>query len=165
MTSGEKIGILAKKKQIPLKRVAEKAGIAYSTLYSMVTRKSNRIDTETLQKISDALGCSSVWDLVPTTTFEEFYSGVKIPEFDEAGRRLSEWTLSSLNDGTAKIKTSDEAMNFLKAYLEANGKDQQTIEKLGYITLNMNEKGKKRVVENAEDFAKIPEYQKKDSEK
>ena len=31
--------------------------------------------------------------------------------------------------------------------------------------LKLNIAGKKRVVENAEDFAKIPEYQKKDNEK
>ena len=48
MTAGEKIGNIAKAKKIPLRQIAIKAEIPYNTLYSIVSRKSNRIDNNAL---------------------------------------------------------------------------------------------------------------------
>ena len=55
MTTGQKIGILAKKKKINLHKLADMADVSYNTLYSIVRRKSNKVDIDTIRKIALAL--------------------------------------------------------------------------------------------------------------
>lgn len=55
MTTGENIGRLAREKGINLHKLSDKANIPYTTLYSIVKRKSDKIDMETLKKIALAL--------------------------------------------------------------------------------------------------------------
>lgn len=58
MSIGERIGLFASEKGINLRQLALKAGISYNTLYSIVKRKSSRVDYEAMQKIADALEIS-----------------------------------------------------------------------------------------------------------
>lgn len=55
MTTGENIGRLAQEKGISLHKLSDKADVPYTTLYSIVKRKSDKIDVETLKKIALAL--------------------------------------------------------------------------------------------------------------
>ena len=52
MTTGQKIGNLAKAKKINLHKLADLAGISYNTLYSIVKRKSDKVDLDTVRKIA-----------------------------------------------------------------------------------------------------------------
>lgn len=52
---GERIGAIAKRNNISLRQLAIKADVPYTTLYAIVTRKSNRVKRETLEKIAIAL--------------------------------------------------------------------------------------------------------------
>lgn len=162
MTTGEAIKKARIKAKMTQAMLAKKLNVTPQNI-SQYERDIKNPKKETLEKMADALGCSR-WDLMATTTFEEFYKDTKMPKYDEAGRQLSEWTLSNLDDGIAKITTSDEAMAFLTTYLEASGKDQQAIESVGYTTLKLNSIGQKKAADLVEDLAKIPDYQ-KDSEK
>lgn len=60
MTTGQRIGELAQKKKINLHQLSKMAGISYNTLYSIVRRKSDKVDYETVSKIAAALGVSQV---------------------------------------------------------------------------------------------------------
>lgn len=56
MTVGERIEEFAKRKNMSIRKLALSAGIPYTTLYSVVKRKSDRVDSEKLAKIANALG-------------------------------------------------------------------------------------------------------------
>lgn len=60
MNIGERIGVIAKESGINLHKLSTMAGIPYNTLYSIVQRKSNKIDPEILEKIAGALGVSQL---------------------------------------------------------------------------------------------------------
>lgn len=55
MTIGEKIGIYAKQKNISLRQLAAESEINYSTLRSIVTRKSERVSAEYIRSLAAAL--------------------------------------------------------------------------------------------------------------
>ena len=56
MTIGERIEEFAKRKNMSIRKLALSAGIPYTTLYSIVNRKSDRVDSEKVAKIANALG-------------------------------------------------------------------------------------------------------------
>ena len=58
MTIGQRIGMIAKEKNINLHQLAQQSGISYNTLYSIVRRKSNKVDPTKLAKIAEQLGVS-----------------------------------------------------------------------------------------------------------
>lgn len=55
VTTGERIGIVAKQKGINLHKLADLAGIPYNTLYSIVKRKSERVALWMVFKIAEVL--------------------------------------------------------------------------------------------------------------
>lgn len=55
MTIGEKIEREASIQGYNIRQLALTAGVKYSTLYAIIKRKSQRVDSNTLQKIADAL--------------------------------------------------------------------------------------------------------------
>lgn len=80
MTTGQRIGELAKKKEINLHQLAQMANISYNTLYSIVRRKSDKVNYDTLQKIATALEVSPL-ELVTGMNEEEWRN-----EFEEEWR-------------------------------------------------------------------------------
>lgn len=88
MSIGERIGLFASEKGINLRQLALKAGISYNTLYSIVKRKSSRVDYETMQKIADALEIS-LSELVGMNP------AVDIPENREAFDKAAAMALES----------------------------------------------------------------------
>ena len=55
---GERIAELAAAQRINLKELSRRADVPYTTLYAIVSRKSNRVQKTTLHKIANALGAS-----------------------------------------------------------------------------------------------------------
>lgn len=58
MTSGEKIDALAKSKGMNMHQLSIAAKVSYSTVYSIIRRKSNMVDWSILNRIAIALGVS-----------------------------------------------------------------------------------------------------------
>lgn len=56
ITTGERIEQLAKERGISLRKLATLSGVPYTTIYSAVKRKSDRVDRKAVEKISKALG-------------------------------------------------------------------------------------------------------------
>lgn len=137
MTIGERIGIIAREKGLPLRKVAQKALIPYNTLYSYVARKSNRIDRETLESIANALDVEP-WQLMG-------YDGSIRVGVGKFNNKQLKKLVEELNSGS-------------KSLLEAVPKEYVLL----HYFYSLNETGQKKAVENVEDLAKIPEYQKKD---
>ncbi len=134
LTAGERIKKITVEKGMSLRSVAIKSGVPYNTLYAIVSRKSNRIDIGTIQKICDTLDVDIRYILGAT---------------DMPGH-------SEMTDGEREELEKLETERLLEKELH---------QRMDNAFLKLNIAGKKRVVENAEDFAKIPEYQKKDNEK
>lgn len=56
MSTGERIAQLAKERNMSLHKLAELSGVSYNTLYSAMRRKSDRVDSRTLEKVARVLG-------------------------------------------------------------------------------------------------------------
>ena len=56
MSTGERIAQLAKARNMSLHKLAELSGVSYNTLYSAMRRKSDRVDSRTLEKVARVLG-------------------------------------------------------------------------------------------------------------
>lgn len=101
MSIGERIGLFASEKGINLRQLAIKADISYNTLYSIVKRKSSRVDYETMQKIADALEVS-LSELIGMNP------AVDIPEnrevFDKAAAMVLKSGMTMKENGTTIIQ-------------------------------------------------------------
>lgn len=60
MGIGYRIFEAANEKGVRIKKLAEMAGVPHSTLHCICKRDSNRIDSDTLLKVADALGIDPV---------------------------------------------------------------------------------------------------------
>lgn len=58
MTTGELIKIYAVEKGYSIRRLAMESGVNYNTLYAIVSRKSNRVSKDTINKIASTLNIS-----------------------------------------------------------------------------------------------------------
>nr|WP_288868595.1 helix-turn-helix transcriptional regulator [uncultured Blautia sp.] len=176
MTVGDRIRKHAIDKGMNLKQVATKAGISYSTLYAIVKRKSDGVRPDLIESIATALQISPselYWDN-PVKSHDEFLlrnkelilklkngklkdiiNGTIDIDADEAGRLLERFELTGVLDA------SDESFNFVKNYLELGENFQADIEKIVVAYISMGNIGRKKMVEYAQDLAKIQEYQNK----
>lgn len=71
MSTGKRIGELAKEKNISLMQIAKQAGISYNTLYSIVKRGSNTVSYDKIVKIANAMGISEK-QILTGSSAEEF---------------------------------------------------------------------------------------------
>lgn len=103
MGIGNRIEEKANEKGIKIKKLAETAGVPYSTLYSICKRDSDRISQDILLKVASALNVDLNW-LVHGYTLEE----LDIEKLERVALRFSEADLRSkierLNsDGLIKV--------------------------------------------------------------
>ena len=70
MTTGQRIGEYAKKQGMNLHQLAINSGVSYNTVYSIVKRKSDKVDSEIVSKIAAALSVSA-YELSTGFTEEE----------------------------------------------------------------------------------------------
>lgn len=149
MTAGEKIGIIAKERKISLRQISVDAGIPYNTLYSIVSRKSNRINNNALLKIASALGISVFELMDPEKCPDDFKKGVsepidiQNPDIQKAFRRY-------IKDGKLEFPGLAEG-----SALDAENRENELL----YHFRNLNERGQQVAVERVEELTKIPEYQ------
>lgn len=156
MTIGEKIEQLAKERGWSLHKLAALAGVPYSTVYSAVKRKSNRIDMNALERLAGVLGVS-VSDL----------SGVEF-ELHDDGSSAAVVDIDKLNPMVVKMLTSTENTQGLQLgfyfkdenerrefeYLITNGDiPPEMIARLISAFLKLNYEGKRMLINQAETLA------------
>ena len=151
MGVGKRIREMVREKGISLHSLAEKAGISYNTLYSMVQRDSNRVSVETLQKICVVLDVP-VWSLFETPLECSAERTMRI--WSELGKFSGE--LSGVLDegGVPGSLDKSEAINSLLGEL-ANASGEMAI-LAAYNALN--EKGREIAIDRMVELTKIPEY-------
>lgn len=164
MTVGERIQKYANEKGMTLKQVATEADISYSTLYAIVKRKSDGVRSDIIESVASALKIppsALYWDNLATSMtelqsrYEKLGYDTTGRKTDEAGRPITRLSLK------CTLETSDESFNFVKDYLELDGNSQVDIEKIVAAYISMGDIGRKKMVEYAQDLAKIQEYQNK----
>ena len=75
-TIGELINTLAQERGLNLHKLATLSGVSYNTLYSIVRRKSDRVDRQIIEKVSKALNILPS-ELMPFDDDELFNSKVR----------------------------------------------------------------------------------------
>lgn len=93
MSIGYRIFATANEKGVRIKKLAEMAGVPYSTLHSICKRDSSRIDPDTLSKVANALDVD----------IEQLYRGSD----QEAAATENE----AVRDATADIQAKIEQLN------------------------------------------------------
>ena len=113
MTKGELIGVCAKARGMSLRQLAAEADINYNTLYSAVTRKSNRISNDAIKKIAKVLE-------YPESRFidEDLPAFSEKEEESEAMERVMT-TIDSII-GLSEGKEREEKLYLINDFLESN---------------------------------------------
>lgn len=141
MTTGKKIGELAKKKGINLHKLAEQAEISYNTLYSIVKRKSSKVDMETVRKIALAL------DVHP------------IEIMGDESLTIMEYSM----DLFERMQVSEVINDAVRARKDSI--DRFTHNELGLIIIDLfdhlNHEGRSKAIDYMHDLSDNPKYQQK----
>ena len=151
MGVGNRIAALCADKGLSIRKLALKADVPYSTLYSAIKRDSNGIDMDTLKKIADALGVSWFELLLEAT--------------EEQSSKVAEYMLQKLDD--EKVPT-DKVEDFvgkdvLLSYyntLNIDGKLEAYNILVRHSTLDVI----KDSLKETKQLADTPQYQKKAEE-
>lgn len=149
MTTGQRIGELAKTKGINLHKLADDAEISYNTLYSIVRRKSDKVDLDTVRKIALAL------DVHPIEILGD--SAIDLIDY---GMDLTARGLKAIDKA---LETDGKFDDFgLRAILSIADEDQETFvrkKQLDKAFKRLNEKGQAKAVEFVEVLASHADYQ------
>lgn len=119
MTTGELIDYYAKRKNINLHKLATMSGVSYNTLYSIVRRKSNKVDMKIIEKIAKALEIFPQ-ELLPLEdnylerfAGTEYYDGsLTIEKAEDYGNGYGKLTIG-VNPETVKLNDLIELLNFM----------------------------------------------------
>lgn len=150
MTAGEKIGNIAKAKKIPLRQIAIKAEIPYNTLYSIVSRKSNRIDNNALLKIATALDVSVFELMDPEKCLDDFKKGVSEP-IDLQNPDIQKALRRYIKDGKLEFPGLVNG-----SVLDAQYRENDLL----YDFRKLNAEGQQKALERVQELTEIPRYQK-----
>lgn len=150
MGVGRRLKAILRSKGMTIKELSEKSGVSLNTLYSITKRDSQRVDNWVVGRIAHTL------DVKPTEIL-----------FDPISVDLEKIKLAAAIQETSKaIGNSEiESKKLLEMVDEILGDPAETddyMERLLFAFNSLNETGQKKAIENVEDLAKIPEYQKKD---
>lgn len=150
MGVGRRLKAILRSKGMTIKELSEKSGVSLNTLYSITKRDSQRVDNWVVGRIAHTL------DVKPTEIL-----------FDPISVDLEKIKLAAAIQETSKaIGNSEiESKKILEMVDEILGDPAETddyMERLLFAFNSLNETGQKKAIENVEDLAKIPEYQKKD---
>lgn len=136
MTVGERIGNIAKEKGINLHKLSSLAVVPYNTIYSIVKRKSNRVDMDVLPQIATALGVR-LFELLPEDIARLYKAGI---EFGYNGSQFENKLYSR--------------------YFESIGYSGSRAEqKIISAFSSLNEEGQQKALERVEELTEIPKYQ------
>lgn len=194
MTTGEKIKAAREKAGFTQAELASKLGIPYQSI-GQWERGLRNPKWETLEKIAEALqipvyelidgGFGALDPVLPPNMKGANLDGAKIDKNflnsmlsllsflprDSSDYSRSKENILSLAKSSGLLvyaqailqKIEDNTLNGL--YSLSSDYTESSRDKLLLAFDRLNEIGQKRAVENVEDLAKIPEYQKKDNEK
>lgn len=154
MTTGKAIKNARIKANMTQAALAEKLNVTPQNI-SQYERDIKKPKIETLKKIADALGVE-VWELA------DFDIASRMLEYEGLAHEIKHDMMDSVPTWeeykeTKETKVSDIQMDLILAEME-----RERLNNLQSAFLSLNETGQKKAVENVEDLAKIPEYQKKD---
>ena len=133
MTTGERIGILAKEKGINLHKLSVMIGISYDTLYSIVKRKSKKVDAKIIDRIAEVLKVGYRFE-DDEIIFYEFRDTIDLPVTNNSNSNKLNLQLFSTDDVTVNSNKVMEQFN------------------------KLNEKGQQKALEQIELLTKIQEY-------
>lgn len=124
MTVGERIGELAKIKNMSIRKLALSAGMPYTTLYSIVRRKSDRVDSEKLAKIANALGMDHTILFFGKAREVKMREKMNEDEYQQAAMRTAPWFPQDIYSDSLMINgvmglagESGECVDMVKKYL------------------------------------------------
>lgn len=148
LTTGEKIGILAKEKGINIHKLSVMIGISYDTLYSIVKRKSKKVDVKIIDRIAEVLNVGYRFE------GEEIIFYPFVDTIETA-------TSSTINSSQGMISNSDKENNTenlnefeLQLFASNTFARDKIISQLDLL----NEKGQQKALEQIELLTKIQEY-------
>lgn len=110
---------------------------------------------ETLKKIADALGVE-VWELA------DFDTASRMMEYENVAHEIKQDMMDSAYTPEEYEEARKTSISEIQMSLALADIERSRLNNLQSAFLRLNETGQKKAVENVEDLAKIPEYQKKD---
>lgn len=171
MTTGENIGRIANEKGISLRKLSILSGIPYTTLYSIVKRKSDKIDIDILRKIALAL------DLHPIEIMGERPASMVLYGMDLFERATTEKSgIEEVKNKPMHQMTADEVMKQPWFHMEFKSDDDH----IAYLYSLLNGSGRAEatrcfsrhldkdaipeVIEYLQHLASTPQFTKKPKE-
>lgn len=168
MSIGESIRNLRKKAGFTQKQLAEKVGVNEVTIRSYEAEKYNP-KMNTLTKLCVALDCK-ITDLIDEDSkkYYRMFDAIEPQNIANVSTHISEIRklIQRKENGESLTETEEEQLyNFLEKQKETNEiiRMGKLLTKLHDITIQLNEKGREKVIEYAEMIAKIPEYRKNET--
>lgn len=123
MTTGERIGQIAKEKGLSLRKLAVFAGVPYNTVYSAVRRKSDRVDRKIVEKIAKALNID-IRRIISDDQFLQDYTETafeRYPEFDAVDAAIHVFAQKLNYDGRVAL------LNYAAALSQKDGFQKEPI--------------------------------------
>lgn len=133
---GEKLQKAINKRGLTVAQVSRKTGISSNTLYSMIRRKSTKIDPKVIEKICDNTDIT-IYDLVDDP---------QIIAWASWGAKPSE-TKKALLDYLSQLAANDRPVG-----------DDTTLQEIEIIYNTLNDLGKSVAYERIAELAEIPRY-------
>lgn len=157
MGIGAAIKEIAKEKGMSLKKLAEKAGISYNTLYSITKRDSKRVQSDIIQKLAVALDVSSDYILYVGSKLEFKDGFVILDSKSGSGSWISSEYLREISEPGHKIDHVD--MELVAEIIKFLSKKENSEILTAYSKLN--EAGREKALERLEELCEIPKYRNK----
>lgn len=136
ISTGERIEEIAKERGLNLHKLATKADVSYNTLYSIVRRKSDKIDWDIARKIAAALEVSP----------EVLFGVIGAPLLDD-----EENPIEAAEQHIAAIKNTRyaHAIEFSESWWGRNIIDAFRL---------LNENGKREAAKRVQELCHVPQY-------
>lgn len=167
MTVGENIKRIRKDKGLTQKQLGEKCEMAESTLrqYELGLRNPK---IETLKKIAaglevpveELLDLKSLEKKLPETIYLQDRILEKLSSEDEISQKDLSRYVKELNFLMNQEDLIDDKIHFLREQTQLNKEYSANRNKILSLFSALNSNGQQKIIDYAEDLAKIPEYQK-----
>ena len=154
MTTGQLIKAARIKAGLTQGQLADKLNISFVNI-SQWENGARNPKIETLKKIADALGVE-VWELA------DFDTASRMMEYENVAHEIKQDMMDSAYTPEEYEEARKTSISEIQMSLALADIERSRLNNLQSAFLRLNETGQKKAVENVEDLAKIPEYQKKD---
>ena len=152
MTTGQRIGELAHLKKINLHKLSEAANISYNTLYSIVRRKSDKVDLDTVRKIALALDVHPL-EILGDSSLELIDYGLDLM------KRGLDVASQAIDSGNSIFKTEDGFVGNIEYASQSSVEERNRTQDLLAAFKQLNINGQKIAIARVGELAEIPKYQ------